>query len=209
MTVPSPDVGIASYIRTFELIIVGPPLLSESVDVELWSLLNNFTRVEHLNVSSRDFFLSFQARSSFLSKDFVDLCHSPTLSELTLSNFADVPTHLLRHSHVSHIKLSNVTFVPDPFEQHTFVHQLESIEVDGISFYSIINTLHNDSTDLLLRERKAFSRLRTLEIDLYDTDLQDCLKVAAAAIDSLETLSLHVHANNFKGDPKYFLPSLL
>ena len=59
----SPDISIASYIRTFELIVLKSLLCKVHMvfpDSELWRVLNSFTRVEHLKVSSPDFRLSFK-----------------------------------------------------------------------------------------------------------------------------------------------------
>ena len=205
-----PDVSIAPYIRTFELEIPyrsAIDLRSTNLpDSELWRVLSSFTRVKHLKVIARNYLPFFD--QIFFCQDFVDLCHSQNLSKLSLSNFRDVPSHLLRHSHISHIELSSVTFAPYPSEQPTFVHQPESIVVDLVSFPSIINALHGGGsfTDQTLRWREAFSCLRALEIQSYYgiVGLPDCLKVAAAASGTLETLSLQIEVDKFNsGDPKY------
>ena len=67
-------------------------------DSELWRVLNSFTRLEHFKVlASKDLPLSFETHKYFLERDFVDLCHFPTLSKLSLSSATEVPIHLLHH----------------------------------------------------------------------------------------------------------------
>lgn len=204
----SPDISIAFYIRTAEFYVTPKITYTVHVLTELWKVLYSFTRLEHLKVSSRDFLISFETHRCFLSQDFIDLCHSPTLSKLTLSNFVDAPAHLLRNSHISHIELSNVTFAPY-LSERTFIHQPESIDVDVESFHSIINALHGGGLmDRSSRWREAFGRLRTLDIRPYGVvDLPDCLNVAAAASATLEILSIHIKAEfeigPSSGDLKY------
>ena len=210
-----PDVSIAPYIRTFELDLpnirsIDVRSASNLPDSELWRVLNSFTRVEHLKVLASEYLpLSFETHQYFLSRDFVDLCHSPSLSKLSLSSITEIPIHLLHHFRFSHVDLSMVSFVSHPSEQPTFVHQLDSIVVDILSFRSIALAL-NGSLTYSPRLQEAFGRLRTLDLRSFAAiGLILCLEVAAACA-SLENLSVHIQAahmwnraNEIKPDPTF------
>ena len=205
----SPDISIASYIRRFDLSITLPksddrPNLPDS---ELWKVLNNFTRVEHLKVSSLHFKLSFETHQCFLSRDFVDLCHSPTLSKISLSNFTDVPADLF-HSCINHIGLSEVNFAHYPSEHRPCLPQPESIDVDFHSSFTFALAIFDH---LFSHRQEVLCRLRTLDIrHSCFWGLSPFFTILAkAASDTLETLSLNIKSQiptvkSASGDLKYF-----
>ena len=185
----SPDVGIASYIRTFELII-RLRLSSSKVclpDSELWRVLYSFTRVEHLK-------LYLPAESPLPSRP------SSVFSRKTLSIYAipnslqALPCQFRRHSDQCSSSfpdfISNVTFAFDPNKQpHKFVCQTESIALDTWSTHSIIRIFSGGFT-CYPRLGEAFGRLRTLDIRPYcDVDF---LNLVATAIGPLETLFFQI-----------------
>ena len=205
-----PDVGIARYLREFELSIRPPnepketqfALLDISFSLsELLKAVYSFTRVEYIKFSAVNCTLSFEKEVDGLypiSEDIVNLCHSPTLSRLALSNFTGVPTTLLRDSRIKHFDISNVSFSCYSREHRKFMHQPESISVDGASFRSFLNGLHGGGGPIssYVRCQEAFAHLHTLELRSNGVDdLPKYLKMAAAASNTLDTLYLHIIAD--------------
>jgi hypothetical protein len=208
-----PDVGIARYLRGFELSIRPPVVDPDSMPFALVSItyslsrlfraVYSLTRVEHLKLSAVNSTLSLKKHESdpslySVADDLVDLCHSPTLSSLALSNFTGVPTSLLRDSRIKHIEMSNVSFSRHSREHWKFVHQTESISVDGACFLSVLGALHGGGGPIsgFFRCQEAFAHLRTLELRSNGVDdLPQYLKMAATAANTLDTFYLHIFAD--------------
>ncbi|KAF9472045.1 hypothetical protein BDN70DRAFT_998357 [Pholiota conissans] len=112
--------GVASYIRSFSVHLVGPTSrIRASLDNgTLASILRRIFKTK--DVGPRSLSLSFLPRGNLrnvfdwttLNADFLsafhDLCYNPSLTTLHLAHFVNLPRTLLHHSFIKNVRFSKV-----------------------------------------------------------------------------------------------------
>jgi hypothetical protein len=112
--------GIASYVRSFAVYLVGPTgrISASLAEGSLAAIFRRLFKTQ--DVGPRSLSLSFLPRGNLrnvfdwtsLNPDFIsafnDLCRNPTLTTLHLAHFVNLPRTLLHHSYIKNARFSKV-----------------------------------------------------------------------------------------------------